>query len=263
MRRTTCPPFYLGKMKFIEYLKKKITRYDDTHNFTCDNCGREVFDGRRLCETCKEELPYNNGEICPFCGRRVREAGTCLDCKQRPLGVQKARSLFLYEGDAAALIRAFKSGKKYLYRTFVEGMLPIVEKEFVEADAVTFVPMTKKAQRRRGYNQSLLLAQGVCKATGKELIHAVEKKRENADQRVLTRQEREENMKNVFTVTDKAQVKGKRILIVDDTLTTGATASALAEVLKKAGAVAVYLITVASVEKQAPFGYKSEEEIPK
>ena len=55
---------------------------------------------------------------------------------------------------------------------------------------------------------------------------------------------------------------GKRILIADDTLTTGATASALAEVLKKAGAAAVYLVTVASVEKQAPFGYRSESEIP-
>ena len=141
-------------------------------------------------------------------------------------------------------------------------MLPIVEREFADVDAVTFVPMTKKAIRRRGYNQSKLLAEAISRATGKELLCAVEKKRENADQRVLTRQEREENMKDVFAVSDKAQVKGKRILIADDTLTTGATASALAEVLKKAGAADVYLITVASVEKQAPFGYKSEEEIP-
>ena len=47
-------------MKLIELIQKKISRYDDTHNFTCDNCGKEVFDGKRLCKNCKEELPYNN-----------------------------------------------------------------------------------------------------------------------------------------------------------------------------------------------------------
>ena len=249
-------------MKLIEYIRQKISDYDDTHNFTCDNCGGELFDGKRLCNQCRERLPYNNGLVCPFCGRRVKEEGTCLDCKQKPLEVVKARSLFLYEGDAAKLILAFKTGKKYLHRTFVEGMLPIVEREFQDADTLTFVPMTKKAERRRGYNQSELLAKGLKKATGKPLCSAVTKKRENADQRTLSRQEREENMKNVFAVTDKKQVQGRKILIVDDTLTTGATASALAHVLKKAGAAAVYLITVASVEKQAPFGYRSEQEAP-
>lgn len=248
-------------MNLIKFIKEKIARYDDTHNFTCDNCGGEVFEGERLCADCRAQLPYNNGKVCPFCGRRVREAGTCLDCKQQPLAAEKARSLFLYEGDAARLVRSFKSGKKYLFRMFVEGMLPIVEKEFADADLLTFVPMTKKAQRKRGYNQSRLLAEGLARATGKPLFCAVEKKRETADQRELTRSEREENMKNVFTVTDRAAVKDKRILIVDDTLTTGATASALSKAFKKAGADAVYLVTAASVEKQAPFGYKSEEEI--
>ena len=244
----------MKEIKWIKAIKEKIARYDDTHNFTCDNCGREVFDGRRLCATCKRELPYNNGHVCPFCGRRVKEPGTCLDCKQKPLGVNKARSLFLYEGDAAVLVRFFKSGRKYLYRTFTEELLPIVNSEFSDADLITFVPMTKRAQRKRGYNQAKLLAEGLSKATGKPLFDAVEKKRETADQRELTRAEREENMKNVFTVTDGESVKGKRILIADDTLTTGATASALSQALKKAGAIAVYLVTVASVEKKDPFG---------
>ena len=252
----------MKEIKWIKTIKEKIARYDDTHNFTCDNCGGEVFDGRRLCKTCKAELPYNNGHVCPFCGRRVKEPGTCLDCKKKPLQVEKARSLFLYEGDAAMLIRSFKSGKKYLYRTFTEELLPVVEREFSDVDLITYVPMTKRAQRKRGYNQAKLLAEGLAKATGKELLCSVEKKRETADQRELTRTEREENMRNVFTVTDREQVKGKRVLIADDTLTTGATAGALSEALKKAGAAAVYLVTVASVEKQAPFGYKSESKIP-
>lgn len=241
-------------MNLIKFLQEKISRYDDENNFTCDNCGKEVFDKKRLCEDCRAELPYNAGKVCPLCGRQVREEGVCLDCKQKPLEVRKARSLFLHEGDAAKLVRLFKSGNKYLYRLFSEELSPLVEREFADADVLTFVPMTKSVQRKRGYNQAYMIAKGLSQRTGKELLSVAEKKRETSDQRELTRREREENMKDVFKVTDRKAVKGRRILIVDDTLTTGATASALAAVLKKAGAEAVYLVTVTSVEKKNPFG---------
>lgn len=242
-------------MNPIEFLQEKISRYDDTHNFTCDNCSMEVFDGKRLCGSCKEELPYNNHEICPFCGRRVKEAGACLECKQKPLETKKARSLWLYERAAAKLVRRFKKGEKYLHRLFVEELTPLVLREFEEADAITFIPMTKKETGSRGYNQTLLIAEGLSKSTGKELLSVAEKKHETLDQRGLTRQKREENMKEAFKVADKKAVEGRRILIVDDTLTTGATASALAAVLKKAGALAVYLVTVTSVERKNQFGF--------
>lgn len=243
-------------MKLFDRISKSISRYDDTHNFTCDNCGDEVFDGKRLCVRCREELPYNNANVCPFCGRRVKEAGVCLECKAKPLATSKARSVWLHEEDAAKLVRKFKTGNKYLFRTFCEEMVPLVKREFGDADAVTFVPMTKKALRKRGYNQALLLAQRIAEETGKELLSVLEKKRETADQRELTRKEREENMENAFRVTDRAAVKGKCILIVDDTLTTGATTSAIAVALKKAGAKAVYAVTATSVEKKDPYGIK-------
>ncbi len=249
---------FIRTMKFIDRIRQAISRYDGTHNFTCDNCGKEVFDGKRLCEECREELPYNNRAICPFCGRRVKEEGACLDCKQKPLGVRKARSLWIHEGDAAKLVRLYKSGNKYLFRLFAEELAPIVGREFTDADALTFVPMTEKAQKKRGYNQTYLIAEDLSKRTGKELLNVAEKRRDTADQRELTRAEREKNMEGVFRVTDRKAVKGKRILIVDDTLTTGATASALAEVLKRAGASEVYLITATSVEKKNPFGIKTE-----
>lgn len=243
-------------MNLLKLVKERISRYDDAHNFTCDNCGREVFDGKRLCRDCKEALPYNDQKICPFCGRRVKEEGVCLDCKQKPLETKKARSLWLHEGDAAKLVRHFKTGDKYLFRLFVEELTPLVLREFGDADAITFVPMTKIALKKRGYNQTLLIAEGLQKSTGKELLRVTEKKQETADQRELTREKREENMQEAFKVIDKKAVKGRRILIVDDTLTTGATASALAAVLKKAGADTVYLVTITSVEKKNQFGIK-------
>lgn len=242
--------------KVIEFLRKKIVCYDDEHNFTCDNCEGEVFDGKRLCARCKAELPYNDKIVCPFCGRRVKEEGACLDCKQAPLEAKKARSLWLHEGDAAKLVRLFKSGKKYLYRLFAEELAPLIAREFSDADFLTFVPMTKKARKKRGYNQTELIGKKLAELTEKPLLSVAEKRRETSDQRGLTRKEREENMKEAFKVTDKKAVKGKRILLIDDTLTTGATASALASALKKAGAETVYLATVTSVEKKDPFGIK-------
>lgn len=244
-------------MKWFQTIAEKIARYDDTHNYTCDNCGKEVFNGRRLCETCREELPYNDGNTCPLCGRRVKELGICTECKEKPLVAERARSLWLHEGDAAKLIRQFKTGRPYLYRALAEETAPLVEREFGGADAVVFVPMTKKALKARGYNQSCLLARSLAERTGKELLCVLEKKKDNADQRELTRREREENMRNAFAVRDKSAVKGRTVLIVDDTLTTGATIDAVATALKGAGAKTVFAVTATSVEKKHPFGIKN------
>lgn len=78
-----------------------------THNFTCDVCGREVFENERICRACHAALPHNGGPVCPFCGRSVAEGGACLECKQKPLVVKKARSALLYAGEAAHLVLRF------------------------------------------------------------------------------------------------------------------------------------------------------------
>ena len=87
-----------------------------------------------------------------------------------------------------------------------------------------------------------------------ELLSPAEKTRETEGQKFLGRKEREENLKGCFHVRDRKSVRGKRVLIVDDTLTTGATANELAGALLRAGAAEVGLITVTSVAKKFPFG---------
>ncbi|MDE7158417.1 MAG: ComF family protein [Clostridiales bacterium] len=246
-----------GKFKrFFGKVAAIIDSYDDTHNFTCDVCGREVFGGERVCATCLKELPWNNAEICPFCGRKVKEAGTCLECKEKLLITEKARSAFTHEGEAMRLVIRFKNGNKYLVRTLAELLFPLLEREFAEADAVTFVPMTEKDEKKRGYNQSKLLAERLAQMSGKEFLNAAIKQRQTDSQKTLGRKEREKNLERCFHVTDRAAVKGKKILIIDDTLTTGATSSELADTLKRAGAKTVYLLTATSVEKKDPFGIK-------
>lgn len=234
-------------IKFLSKIADWLRRYDDAHNFTCDICGREVFGGERVCAACAKALPANSGHVCPYCGRRVREPGVCIECKDHRPAVERARSCFVHEGEAAALVLRFKKGSRYLCRTLCDFLAPALGREFPDAEALTFVPMTKRAVRRRGYNQSRLLAEELARRSGIPLLDAVEKRRETAAQKSLGRREREKNLAGCFRVTDRGAVRGKRVVIVDDTFTTGSTVSELARVLLRAGAACVYALTFTSV----------------
>ena len=233
--------------KFFSKIAQWMRRYDESHNFTCDICGREVFGGERVCAACRAQLPFNGGHACPLCGRKVLEAGVCIECKDSRPVVEKARSCFVHEGSAAALVLQFKKGKRYLVRALSGFLLPVLEAQFPDADALVFVPMTKRARRRRGYNQARLLAGELSRSSGVPLLDAAEKRRETAAQKALGRREREKNLEGCFRVTDRSAVRGKRIVIVDDTFTTGATVNELARVFYRAGARSVCALTVTSV----------------
>ncbi len=229
-------------------LWEKWKRYDEAHNFTCDVCGREVFDGERVCADCMKTLPFNDGAICPLCGRAVGEAGVCLECKEKPLAVRKARSVFRYEGEAARLVLRFKRGERYLYRLLALLISPMILEEFPESELLVGVPMTKHAKKRRGYDQIALLTQEVSRMTGLPVLEGVYKVHESVEQKSLGRREREENLEGCFRVEKGAPVKGKRVLVIDDALTTGSTVSELARTLFKAGASAVDAATLTGVE---------------
>ncbi len=237
----------MGIREFFTRLSGRIGEYDASHNFTCDLCGREVFENERLCKACRAELPKIE-LCCPFCGRRVLEEGVCLECKKRPLGVAKARSVYCHEGGAAALVLRFKRGEKYLVCTLAEELAPLLDREFADCDALAFVPMTKRAERARGYNQAKLLSEELARRTGKALLDVAEKRKETKAQKSLGRAAREENLKGAFHLVHRKEVKGRRILIVDDTMTTGATAGELAALFYRAGAECVSLLTFTSVE---------------
>ena len=83
----------MGIRELFLRLSERLDVCDAAHNYTCDLCGREVFENERICKSCRAELPKIE-RCCPFCGRRVREEGVCLECKKQPLTVEKARSCY-------------------------------------------------------------------------------------------------------------------------------------------------------------------------
>ena len=241
-------------MAFFARVLAYLRGYQRTHNFTCDVCGREVFGGERVCEACTRALPFIR-TCCPVCGRRVREEGVCAACKQQRPVPHAVRSCFTHEGEAARLVRRFKRGEQYLALTLAQFLQPLVA-QFDGADALVPVPMTARARRRRGFDQALLLARELSALTNLPVLCAVQKRRETPQQKALGRAGRRKNLEGCFHVTDRAAVRGKRLLIVDDTYTTGATVDELAAVLLRAGAAEVNAVTVTSVEDKAPFGKK-------
>lgn len=221
-------------------------------DFTCDICGREVFGGERFCKTCKPTVIFNDGETCPVCGRKTRVSELCMECKSYAPSFDKAVSAFVYEGGVKKLIIGYKNGKSYLKEYFADRLYEKC-KQLGDIDCICYVPMLPAAKRKRGYNQAQLLAAALSKRLGVPLLKdGLKKIRKTDQQKLLTKKDRLSNLTGSIRA-DSQKVMGKTILLVDDVLTTGATAEAATVELKKRGAVKVYFATVASVElRQQP-----------
>lgn len=234
---------------FFNKILQKISSYFFYPNWRCLNCGKEVFEGQEFCDECLKLLPYNDGAICEHCGRKlIQFSHYCSTCKQRLVSLDTCRSCFNYQPPISKLIKKAKyDGARYLLDYFAKEMSNLYFQNYFNADYLTFVPMTKKAQKRRGYNQSQILAQKLSERIKVPVLDCLVKTHKTKRQATLNKEERIKNLLDSFKVVDKKAVKGKSILIVDDVTTTGATAQVIAERLKNAGALKVYLITVASV----------------
>lgn len=218
---------------------------------TCVSCGADLYSTEHFCEHCLDELPFNAGYVCSKCGRAIKEDyPVCLECKADMPSYDEARSAFRYEGEMIRLIRKFKTGGKYLAEVFADSMLRFVHSDFSDADCLVYVPMTESAEKKRGYNQSRLLAEKISEKTKLPIKDALQKTRETAAQKELTRRERVQNLRGSFHLTARKIFQGKKVILIDDVMTTGATSSEIARVLRGAGAKKIWLLTIASVARK-------------
>lgn len=233
-------------MKPRAYLRKILFKI----GWTCEVCKAELFGEDYFCPDCLQELPLlNKGCICNHCGRKTPyPAEVCDTCRNFLVSLDKGRSVFEYFGAVPKLIQDYKyNNKKYLAKVFAKYMQPIAVKEFMRADMITFVPMTETDYKRRGYNQTEMLANELSKLVGIPVVEVLEKKVQTERQALLDKEQRVKNLLGSFSITEKGLVKGKKVLLVDDVTTTGATSAVIADYLKERGATEVYLLTIASV----------------
>ncbi|MBQ6922044.1 MAG: ComF family protein [Clostridia bacterium] len=242
-------------MSAKELLVKILTFGFYSTKWRCNACGKENFNGKFFCDECESKLPYNDKATCEHCGRALKAAANyCSTCKERLVSVDKARSVFIYDKPISTLIKNAKyRNRRFVFDYFSDKLAVYLTEKFGDAEAVTFVPATEKRVKARGFNQSELLAKGVAEKSGVPFVDCVIKKEETERQAKLSKSDRLKNLKGAFKVRDKNLVRGKNIVVIDDVSTTGATGETIAETLKKAGALRVYLLTVASVPPKNGF----------
>lgn len=202
-----------------------------------------------LCETCHRNLvPLHEmpRERCPMCGRIVRRSKRCASCRDWPAdGLSMARFPFTYDSPIGGMIQKMKySGVRLVIPWMARQMLIVLENgPLYPPDALVAVPMHKKRRRVRGFNHADLLAEELSRLTGCKKLDALARTRNTRQQARLSAKRRRANMLGAFErITD---VEGLRILLIDDVLTTGATANQCARVLRAGGAVDVQLLTLA------------------
>ncbi|MDI6854117.1 MAG: ComF family protein [Deltaproteobacteria bacterium] len=221
----------------------------------CVFCRGAVSEGAAaaVCQACQDQIQWVASPLCLRCGRvfgsKEGADRICGLCQKEPPPFVRARAAVLYDedGPAASAIKQFKYGRRM-------DMLPVLQTwlrtpTFLEpaaaVDLLVPVPLHSRRLKERGFNQALLLARAF---PDQPLARdALVRVRHTVPQSGLNPKERRENVKRAFAVPRAEQVKGKKIILVDDVYTTGATVKECAKVLMKAGAREVQVLTVARV----------------
>lgn len=206
-------------------------------------------------------------ERCAFCGEVIGFSGPCAACAgelaelTRPAGEPLPREGHVWRHLKAVyapyhyggIVRGAVLSLKFYKRADLALPLAREQAAFLRAsgeaesvDAVCFVPRTRRTDKKRRYDVPHLLARELGKELGKPVLSALVKVRETVPQKELSREERRKNVSGAFAVQNAQAVRGKRILLVDDIVTTGATLEACAEPLLEAGAAACIGMTAAA-----------------
>lgn len=194
-----------------------------------------------FCVTCR--TPFQNRFP-------LDEQGRCRLCRSGTRGFDAAYCFGAYEGTLRELIHLFKyGGMKPLGRTLAAHLMLALPRD-QPFDLAVPMPLHWRRKWQRGFNQSELLARAIAKRWSIPMKNAVGRTRATAAQAGLSNARRRENVAGAFRVKKAGQVEGRRILLIDDVMTTGATASACALVLKRAGAKSVTLLALARVDRR-------------
>ena len=178
--------------------------------------------------------------------------GRCGMCRAGAIAFDAAYCFGSYEDSLRELIHLLKYTRvKPLARTLGGYLLRALPVD-TAFDAVVPVPLHWRRRWERGFNQAKLLAREVSRKRGVPLIEPLRRVRATTTQTGLTNAKRRDNVAGAFRVRRGSTIRNLRILLVDDVMTTGATASACASVLKRAGARSVTLLTLARVDRRIP-----------
>jgi ComF family protein len=219
----------------------------------CVICRANVRASEYLCDQCEAKVVHIVAPFCqkcsePFEGAIIGEF-TCANCAHRTIHFDAAVAAYRSRGIVRQIIHDFKYGREIYLRQPVARWLRVALDDArlrgCRFDLIIPVPLHPTRQRERGFNQASLLAELLSAHVSIQFKPVLERIRYTTTQTALDRAERMENLHNAFRLRKNMDVRGLRVLLIDDVLTTGSTLSECARILKRAGAISVHAATAA------------------
>lgn len=222
---------------------------------TCPACRSAVDRPGRLCAACWGEVDFIAAPFCASCGLPFAHdhgaATLCGGCLSDTPAFDRARAAMRYGDVPAKLVVGFKHGDQtHLAPALADWLERAGAELLTEADLLLPVPLHRGRLFRRRFNQSALLAHALGRRRGIEVATGLLRRgKATASQGGLTRNERLRNVRGAFAVDsdDRSALDGRRVVLIDDVFTTGATIEACARVLRRAGALRIDVLTLARV----------------
>ena len=228
----------------------------------CRICAEPLREVSRVpvCRTClAKPEPLAADYFCVQCRAPFRNAfpldgqGLCGMCRRGVSGFDAAYSFGFYEGELRELIHLFKYGRVQTLAKPLGRLLAQALPREESFDAIVPMPLHWRKRWQRGFNQADLLAHEISRRTHTPVKHVLRRVRFTTAQAGLTNAKRRLNVSGAFQARRGKTLPGQNVLLVDDVMTTGATAASCARALKRAGARKVVLLTVARVDRRLGF----------
>jgi competence protein ComFC len=190
----------------------------------------------------------------PFLSRfPLDDQGRCALCRRGVRGFDAAYSFGFYENELRKLIHLFKYGRVQTLSKPLGRLLARALPREQSFDVIVPMPLHWRKRWQRGFNQAELLAREIGRRTHTPIENALRRVRNTESQAGLTSAKRRKNVSGAFQIDRRAALDGRRVLLIDDVMTTGATASSCARALKRSGARHVTLLTLARADRRLMF----------
>ncbi len=221
----------------------------------CFFCQRQLAGQAQICLACLRNISHPEGLICRRCGRPLPGgATTCPYCVGKTWAFTQARSVGPYSGELRLAVHRLKFRNQQAGAPLLAQLMfqAIETSWWPELNAIVPVPLHPERFRQRGYNQAELLAYELSLLSNRPMLLPLERCHSTPPQVGLSQQQRRSNMQGAFALIPgcQKQLHGKRLLLVDDVLTTGSTLDACARSLLEAGCQEVRVVTIAITNKE-------------
>ncbi len=209
---------------------------------------------QQLCWDCFGTIEFNRPPFCTRCSRQLSslDQPLCRDCQTIAYHFDLAWGACFYNETMRRLIHHFKYGGKTLlrhtFKTIIDEFISTYQIDFKSFDLIVPIPLHSTRQRERGFNQTQLLTEDLAKTLNLPVSsYNLLRQRFTPNQAAIPPKERFTNIKGAFTIKNSFEFFQKSVLLVDDLMTTGMTASEAALILKETGARHVGVLTLAIV----------------